>query len=99
VADLIAVPEKYDTPALILSNLAFDDVELVLLGGRVQMASPRLYARLPSDLRPGMELIDVAGHQRWLRAPLQDLFTVAEKVLRQEKLLLAGREVRYLGTL
>ncbi|HEV2272527.1 MAG TPA: methyltransferase domain-containing protein [Acidobacteriaceae bacterium] len=99
VADLIAVPEKYDTHAPILSNLAFEDVELVLLGGRVQMASPRLYARLPYDLRPGMELIEVGGHQRWIRSPLQALCKAAEKDLRQEKLLLAGREVRYLGAL
>lgn len=99
VADLIAIRDRYDTPALALANLAFEDVELVLLGGRVQMASPRLYARLPSDLRPGMELIEVAGHQRWIRLPLQALFKVAEEVLCHENLLLAGREVRYLGTL
>jgi cytosine/adenosine deaminase-related metal-dependent hydrolase/ubiquinone/menaquinone biosynthesis C-methylase UbiE len=99
VADLIAIPDRYDTPALALSNLAFDDVELVMLGGQVQMASPRLYARLPSDLRPGMELIEVAGHRRWIRSRLQALFKVAEGVFCHEKLLLAGREVRYLGAL
>ncbi|MEA2263857.1 MAG: hypothetical protein QOJ51_6682 [Acidobacteriaceae bacterium] len=45
-----------------------------------------------------MELIEIAGHQRWIRAPLQALFASAECVLGQKKLLLAGREVRYLGT-
>jgi cytosine/adenosine deaminase-related metal-dependent hydrolase/ubiquinone/menaquinone biosynthesis C-methylase UbiE len=99
VADLIAVPDKFNTPALALSNLSFKDVELVLLGGRVQMASPRLFARLPTDLRHGMELMEIATQQRWIRAPLQALFKLAEGVLGPERLLLAGREVRYLGTL
>jgi cytosine/adenosine deaminase-related metal-dependent hydrolase/ubiquinone/menaquinone biosynthesis C-methylase UbiE len=99
VADLIAVRVQQDSPASTLSNLTFSDVELVLLEGRVQMASPPLFARLPYDLRSGMELIEVAGRQRWIRLSLQDLFEAAESVLHPEKLLLAGREVRYLGTL
>jgi cytosine/adenosine deaminase-related metal-dependent hydrolase len=99
LADLIAIPDKYHTPGLALSNLAFGDVELVIVGGRVQVASPRLYARLPCDLRSSMELISVAGHQRWIRSPLQALFKVSEAVLGQGQLRLAGREVRYLGTL
>jgi hypothetical protein len=46
-----------------------------------------------------MELIEVAGHQRWIRAPLQTLFGSAQSILGQQKLLLAGREVRYIGAL
>jgi cytosine/adenosine deaminase-related metal-dependent hydrolase/ubiquinone/menaquinone biosynthesis C-methylase UbiE len=99
VADLIAIRGRYDTPACAISELKVGDVELVLLAGRVQMASPYIYARLPYDLRSGMELIEVAGHQRWIRAPLRALFESAKSVLGQRKLLLAGREVRYLGTL
>jgi cytosine/adenosine deaminase-related metal-dependent hydrolase/ubiquinone/menaquinone biosynthesis C-methylase UbiE len=99
VADLIAVRGEYETPASALSKLAFSDVELVLLGGRVQLASPHLYARLPFDLRCGMERIEVAGHQRWIRSPLPALFATAGRVARQQELLLAGREVRYLGPL
>jgi cytosine/adenosine deaminase-related metal-dependent hydrolase/ubiquinone/menaquinone biosynthesis C-methylase UbiE len=99
VADVIAVRGNYDTPARAISVLTFGDVELVLLAGRVQVASPHLYARLPYQLRSGMELIEVAGHERWIRAPLPALFASMECVLGQQKLLLAGREVRYLGTL
>jgi cytosine/adenosine deaminase-related metal-dependent hydrolase/ubiquinone/menaquinone biosynthesis C-methylase UbiE len=99
VADLIAIRGGYDTPARAISKLAVGDVELVLLAGRVQMASPRIYARLPHDLRSGMELIEVAGHQRWIRAPLQALFESAKSVLGQQKQLLAGREVRCFGAL
>ncbi len=99
VADLIAVRGQYDTPACAISELTFSDVELVLLAGQAQMASPHLYARLPYHLRSGMELIEVAGHQRWIRAPLQALFASAECVFGRQKLLLAGREARYLGAL
>lgn len=99
VADLIAVRGQYRTPAVALSGLAFSDVELVLLGGRVQMVSPRLYARLPFDLRSGMERIEVAGHQRWIRSPLPALFEAAGCVAGRQELLLAGREARYLGPL
>jgi cytosine/adenosine deaminase-related metal-dependent hydrolase/ubiquinone/menaquinone biosynthesis C-methylase UbiE len=97
VADLIAVRSQHNTPARALSELAFTDVELVLLAGIVQMASPLLYAQLPDDLRSGMELIEVAGLQRWIRAHLQGLFEAAERILGQNKLLLGGRPVRYLG--
>jgi hypothetical protein len=65
----------------------------------VQMASPRLYARLPLDIRSGMELIEVAGHRSWIRSHLQVLFDTAERVLGQNNLQLGGREVRHLGTL
>jgi cytosine/adenosine deaminase-related metal-dependent hydrolase/ubiquinone/menaquinone biosynthesis C-methylase UbiE len=99
VADLIAIRGRYDTPARAISELTVGDVELVLLAGRVQMASPCIYARLPYDLRCGMEHIEVAGHRRWIRAPLQALFESAKNVLGRQKLLLAGREVRYIGAL
>jgi cytosine/adenosine deaminase-related metal-dependent hydrolase/ubiquinone/menaquinone biosynthesis C-methylase UbiE len=97
VADLIAVRSQHNTPARALTELNFTELELVLLAGVVQMASPLLYARLPNNLRVGMELIEVAGHQRWIRAHLRNLFEVAESVLGQGQLLLNGRQVRYLG--
>jgi hypothetical protein len=97
VADLIAVRSQHNTPAQALSKLNFADVELVLLAGTVQMASPLFYTRLPNDLRSGMELIEVAGHQRWIRAHLQDLFEAAESVLGRDHVQLSGRQVRYLG--
>jgi len=99
VADLIAVRSQHNTPARALSDLTFAGVELVLLAGLVQMASPRLFARLPHNFRYGMELIEVAGHQRWIRSHLQAHFESAESVLGQNKLLLGRREVRYLGAL
>jgi hypothetical protein len=98
LADLIAVRSRHNTPAGTVSNLCFGDVELVLLAGVVQMASPHLYERLPQDLRSGMELVEVAGHRRWIRSHLQPLFETAERTLGENNLLLCGRQLRYLGT-
>jgi hypothetical protein len=63
------------------------------------MVSPPLYARLPFDLRSGLERIEVAGQQRWIRSPLPALFEAAGCVAGRQQLLLAGREARYLGPL
>jgi hypothetical protein len=95
LADLIAVRGRHNTPASALTELTLDRVELVLLSGRVQMASQSIYKRLPQDLRSNMQLLDVAGHQRWLRAPLHALFEAAESILGKDNLLISGKQVRY----
>ena len=99
MADLIAIRSRQGTPAVVLAGLTYRDVELVLLAGRVQMVSDALYARLPQKLRAGLSLLDVAGHRRWVRPPVQALVETAENVLGQGKLLLGRRKVRYLGAL
>ena len=98
LADLIAVRSQRNIPACVLSDITFIDVELVLLAGVVQMASPRLYERLPHDLRSGMELLEVAGLRRWIRSHLQPRFETAERILGDNNLLLGERQLRYLGT-
>ncbi len=99
LADLIAVRSRQGTPALVLAGLTYRDVELVLLAGRVQMVSDALYARLPQNLRPGLSLLDVAGHRRWVRSPVQALVETVEDVLGRGKVLLGRRKVRYLGAI
>jgi cytosine/adenosine deaminase-related metal-dependent hydrolase len=89
IADLIAVQDKALTPAETIAQLTFDQVELVILSGRVQLASSSLYNRLPDSLTAGLQLITIDGHQRWLRAPIDSLLTEARKVL--------GREIRLGG--
>jgi len=99
IADLIAVRGRNGTPAAVLSGLTYADVELVLLAGQVQLASHQLYTRLPDNLRAGLNLLEVAGHHRWVRAPLQSMFQAAEDVLGEDRLMLGGRKVRYLSSL
>ena len=99
IADLIAVRSQQVTPAHVLSKLNFDEVELVLLGGRVQLASPALYAKLPQCFREGLSPLDVAGCKRWIRAPLQALMDAAESLLEQGTLQIGGRKVRHLESI
>jgi cytosine/adenosine deaminase-related metal-dependent hydrolase len=99
IADLIAVRSQQITPAHVLSTLNIDEVEFVLLGGRVQLASPALYAKLPQSFQAGLSPLDVAGCKRWIRAPLRDLFDAAEDLLDQGALQIGGRKVRHLESI
>jgi cytosine/adenosine deaminase-related metal-dependent hydrolase len=99
VADLIAVRSRIGTPASVLSRLTYSDVELVLLAGQVQLASQDIYRGLPQNLRDGLSLLEVAGHHRWVRSPLQSMFQAAEDVLGEGRLLLDGRRLRHLSAL
>jgi ubiquinone/menaquinone biosynthesis C-methylase UbiE/cytosine/adenosine deaminase-related metal-dependent hydrolase len=89
VADLIAVRDKGLTPGDTVAQLTFDQVELVILSGRVQLASSFLYDQLPDSVKAGMQLLVVEGHRRWLRAPIDNLLAEARKTV--------GREIRLSG--
>ena len=73
-----------------------DQVELVVLSGRVQLASPSMYNRLPDSLKTGLQSLNVDGYQRWLRAPIDSLLTEAKKVLGRD-IRLGGRKVDHAG--
>jgi cytosine/adenosine deaminase-related metal-dependent hydrolase/ubiquinone/menaquinone biosynthesis C-methylase UbiE len=89
VADLIAVRDKGLTPAETVAQLTVNQVELVILGGRVQLASDSLFASLPNSLQVGLQPLFVDGIRRWLRAPIDSLLTHAQKTL--------GRDIRVGG--
>lgn len=95
VANLIALRKGDGSPADVLARATFAEVELVMLGGRVSMASDAMFLRLPEALRTGMQRLAVAGHGRWLRAPLDRLFASAEEILGEGCLSVGGKEVRY----
>jgi cytosine/adenosine deaminase-related metal-dependent hydrolase/ubiquinone/menaquinone biosynthesis C-methylase UbiE len=97
-ADVIAVRETGLTPAETLARLALEDIELVAVGGRVQVASPALYKRLPSHHRPGMHLLQIGDTERWVRAPLPVLFASADAILGRGNLRIGNKEVRHLAT-
>jgi cytosine/adenosine deaminase-related metal-dependent hydrolase/ubiquinone/menaquinone biosynthesis C-methylase UbiE len=96
VADLIAVQDKALTPAETIAQLTFDQVELVFLSGRIQLASSSLYERLPDSLKAGLQPISIDGHQRWLRAPVDNLLAEARKVLGRD-IRLGGKKVDHAG--
>ena len=89
IADLVAVRDKGLSPGETVAQLTHDQVELVILSGRVQLASATLYHRLPDALKAGLQPLTVNGHKRWLRAPIDNLLTEARKAV--------GRDVRLAG--
>jgi ubiquinone/menaquinone biosynthesis C-methylase UbiE/cytosine/adenosine deaminase-related metal-dependent hydrolase len=94
-ADLIAVRDHRRTPAETLAHLTIDQVELVLVGGRVQLASDTLYDLLSRPFQSGLERLEIEGHPRWLRAPLETLFRTTKQGLDTDTLRLGNKEVRH----
>jgi cytosine/adenosine deaminase-related metal-dependent hydrolase/ubiquinone/menaquinone biosynthesis C-methylase UbiE len=97
-ADLIAVRDEvapHRSPSDTLAHLTPAEVELVMLGGQVQLASPAIRARLSEEQRSGLCLLEVAGMERWVRAPLPALFHCAEQFLGRGHLRLGGKPVRH----
>ena len=91
-ADLVAVRDKGLSPAETLASLSYRDVELVLLGGRVQLASPQIKQRLSSNAVEGLQPLTIEGLVRWIRAPLDSLFEKTVEHL-QGPIYLGGRQV------
>jgi cytosine/adenosine deaminase-related metal-dependent hydrolase/SAM-dependent methyltransferase len=92
LADLIAVRDTGLTPAATLLGLSHRDVELVLLGGRVQLASEEFMRRLPESSRKGLQPLAMEGILRWIRAPVDRLFEETEAHL-GEGIYLGGKQV------
>jgi hypothetical protein len=94
LADLIAVHDTGCGAAERLRALSAADVEFVMIGGRVQLASKTLLTRLPPAIRQGLEPLWVDDTVRWLRAPIRDLLTRAEEMLGAGVLRLGGKPIR-----
>ena len=90
--DLFAVRDTGLSPADSLIGLTYQDIELVLIGGRVHMASAEMIARLPCEARAGLEPLSVEGTLRWIRAPIKWLFEQAKAHLPGE-IRLGGKQV------
>lgn len=97
-ADLIAVRDRGESPADTLARLSFAEIELVLVGGVVQVVSQGLYAHLTEQHRADLELLAIEGHYRYVRAPIAALCRSAEDVLGDGSLRLGGKEIRYVAS-
>lgn len=91
VADLIAIRDTGANPADRLPILSMSDVEFVMIGGRVQLASEAIIERLPLSERHGLERLSIGEVIRWLRAPISDLLRSTEEVLGRGQARLGGR--------
>jgi cytosine/adenosine deaminase-related metal-dependent hydrolase len=92
-ADLVVVADRGVTPAARLTGLREEEIDLVVVGGRIRLASPRLHRRLPGSLRRRLRALEVEGRVVWLDAHLPWIYREAAGVLGPD-LRLAGRRVR-----
>jgi cytosine/adenosine deaminase-related metal-dependent hydrolase/SAM-dependent methyltransferase len=91
-ADLVGVRDTGLSPAKTLAAMSSSDVELVVIGGCVQLASTNVRARLPRLVTTGLRPLEVNGELRWIRAPLERLFRETQRHLPGE-LSLGGKRV------
>jgi cytosine/adenosine deaminase-related metal-dependent hydrolase len=94
LADFVGVRDKGLTPADTLVAMSSRDVELVIMGARVQLASPDVLDRLPRSVTTGLRPLEIEGQVRWIRAPLDRLFSETHRYLPGE-ITLGGRRVRH----
>ncbi|MBB6146598.1 cytosine/adenosine deaminase-related metal-dependent hydrolase [Silvibacterium bohemicum] len=95
-ADLIATKDMSGDPSETLAGISWRDIELVMQAGKVMLASAEIAARLPEELRSGMERIFVDGTKRFVRAPVQKLLDETQTVLGRP-LSITGRSVESEG--
>ncbi|MGC2403233.1 MAG: methyltransferase domain-containing protein [Acidobacteriaceae bacterium] len=94
VADVLVLRDAGLTPGETLVRMTIEQLELVIVGGRVQLASPAFMRHLPPSLVDQLELLEVGGHRRWLRAPIRALLATAEQCL-GETVKIGGKRVRH----
>jgi cytosine/adenosine deaminase-related metal-dependent hydrolase/ubiquinone/menaquinone biosynthesis C-methylase UbiE len=90
VADFFSVPNKGLSPARTLAQISHRDVELVVVGGRVQLASQEVKNRLPGTFCEGLNPLRLDGEMRWVRENTSELFASASRAL-GESPSLSGR--------
>jgi cytosine/adenosine deaminase-related metal-dependent hydrolase/2-polyprenyl-3-methyl-5-hydroxy-6-metoxy-1,4-benzoquinol methylase len=93
-SDFFAIRHTGESPAHRLASLNYRDVEFVVIGGQVQLASARLLTRLPRLVTTGLRPLEIEGELRWIRAPLNRLFDETRIHLPGE-IKLGGRRVRH----
>ena len=94
VADLIAVRNTGGSAAGRLLTLSMEDVELVMIAGRVQLASEAILEKLPPSATDGLKPLLIGTTVRWLRAPVGELLRRAEEALGKDQVRLGARTVR-----
>jgi cytosine/adenosine deaminase-related metal-dependent hydrolase len=93
VADLVVVRDTGLSPAETLVRLTNDQIGLVMVGGRIQLAGEWVYEGLPPGQKQGLRRFEVNGHPRWVRAPIDRLFAETEEFLGSD-LCVGGKRVR-----
>lgn len=95
-ADLFAILDRGGAPSSHLPQLRLEDIHLVVVQGRIHLASPELLDRFPADLRNGLHPLFIDETLRWVRAPLPWMFEETERIL-GNPVYLGGKRVAYAG--
>jgi cytosine/adenosine deaminase-related metal-dependent hydrolase len=93
MGDLIAVRDTGQDPADRLETLSMNDVEFVMIGGRVHLVAEAILERLPFAAKQGLEPLSIDGSIRWLRAPVKTLLQKSEEILGKGEVRLGSRRV------
>jgi cytosine/adenosine deaminase-related metal-dependent hydrolase len=93
-ADFFGIRDNGQSPAQRLAKLSYLDVEFVVIGGQVQLASTDVLARLPRLVKTGLRPLEIEGQVRWIRAPLKRLFAETRNHFPGD-IKLGGRSVRF----
>ncbi len=94
MADLIAVRDTGHHAAARLPTLSMNDIEFVMIGGRVQLASEAILERLPISAQQGLQPLSIGDTIRWMRAPVGELLRKTEEILGSGEVRLGGKPVR-----
>jgi cytosine/adenosine deaminase-related metal-dependent hydrolase/ubiquinone/menaquinone biosynthesis C-methylase UbiE len=92
-ADLFAVCSSPLSPARQLATISWRDIELVIVGGSIRLASSQMMQRLPAEIGRSLSPISVGGVTRWIAAPVASLLESAAQVLGGESVSLNGRHI------
>ena len=93
-ADIFAMrSDSKTTPSDQLASSSWRDVELVIVDGRVRLASSAVVHRLPERTQRTLNPLLVDGVIRWLAAPIAQLLRTASNVLGEGSVRLGGLPV------
>jgi hypothetical protein len=93
ISDIIAVRDTGHSTPERLRSLSIVDIEFVMLGGHIQLASEDVLHRLPSSAKQGLEPLCIDGILRWLRAPVKELLQKTEDILGVGEVRLGGKPI------
>jgi cytosine/adenosine deaminase-related metal-dependent hydrolase len=91
-ADLVVITHRGLSPAEALANANYQDVELVIIGGEIKLASEKMKVRLDESQVRHLSPIRVEHTVRWIAAPVDELFAATESVLGAD-IRLGGKRV------
>ena len=94
VADLIAVRDTVANPIEHLETISIDEIELVMMGGRIQLASEAMRKRIPEWMIHNLEPLLLGNLLRWVNAPVAEMLQSAETILGAGNVWLGDRVAR-----